>query len=216
VRWSNWPQLAGGLVEWVSNTPSAGTLGLRLSRGSVDLRLDADARSSAGWGTPGDLAITATTPTGETHTLATDNVAPGRIHSTLPGNDAGLYTFVLSSSAGTQRLLHLNRHIEENESWGTSHAIDEWRRAGLIENWDDASVEQLRAGIAGRRDPDRWLIGLGLVLFLTGVLIDRIRRNASQRAQSRARSVASRLLNIASGRDRAVAVTEARRKQRRS
>jgi uncharacterized membrane protein len=217
VRWSNWPRLAGGLVEWASNTPSAGALGLRLSRVGVDLRIDADARASAGWGALGDLAITATTPSGETHTLATDNVAPGRISATLPGADAGLYTFVLSSSAGTQRLLHLNRHMEEDESWGTSHAIDEWQRAGLLRNWDDGSVEQLRSGIAGRRDPDRWLIGLALVLFLTGVLIDRIgprhsgERNASRRPQSRARSVASRLLNIASGSHGAAAASEARR-----
>jgi hypothetical protein len=221
VRWSKWPPLAGGLVDWISNTPAAGVLGARLSRTSVDLQIDVDARSGAGWGAPRDLAITATTPTGETRTLATDNVAPGRISAKLPETDDGLYTFVLSSSAGTQRLLHLNRHMNEDEGWGTSGAIDEWRRAGLISNWDDGSVEKLRSSIAGRREPDRWLIGLGLALFLTGVLIDRItpRRavqgNARERAQSRARSVASRILTMASGRRRAVVISRSGRKQRR-
>ena len=221
VRWSKWSPLAGGLVDWASNNPAAGDLGLRLSETSGDLQIDADTRSSAGWDASRDLAITATTPTGETRTLATDNVAPGRISAKLPATDGGLYTFVLSSSAGTKRLLHLNRHMNEEEGWGTSGAIDEWRRAGLISNWDDAAIEQLRSSIAGRRAPDRWLIGLGVVLFLTGILIDRIRLRpavqgiAPERAQSRARSMASRVLNIASGRYRALESSLRRRKQKR-
>jgi hypothetical protein len=221
VRWSKWPQLAGGLVDWVGNTPAAGALGLGLSRGSVDLRIDADARLDGRWGAPRDLAITATTPTGETRALATENVAPGRVSAKLPAGDAGLYTFVVSSAAGTQRLLHLNRHLEEDEAWGTSSAIEEWRRAGLVSNWDDAAIEHLRSSSVRRSEPDRWLIGLGLALFLTAILIDRIRPrrpvqgNAPERPRSRARSVASRVLNMASGRHRSSTVGQPGRKQGR-
>ena len=99
---------------------------------------------------------------------------PQRILSE-PDAGAGLYTFLVSTPAGTQRQLHLRRHRAETETWGTNPALDAWRTAGLFGNWDPDFLARHRDRNRNRPPVDRSLVGLALALFLSGVLVDRTR-----------------------------------------
>ena len=108
--------------------------------------------------------------------LTADDVAPGRLRAKLPeAEGTDVYTIVVTSPHGTQRMLHLRRSGAEDDSFGTSPAIDSWKQAGLVSEWNPASLSQLRNAAHGDRQPDRWLVGAGLALFLAGVVIDRTR-----------------------------------------
>ena len=109
--------------------------------------------------------------------MPTDPVAPGRLRATLPDAGPGLYTFLVSTSLGTQRQLHLRRHRAENETWGTNPALEAWRSAGLVGHWDPGFLAENRYGNRIRRPIDRTLLALALALFLSGVLVDRLRRH---------------------------------------
>jgi Mg-chelatase subunit ChlD len=173
MRWPEWPRLAGGLVDWASSTPGDGALALAVADLPVGVQVEADVRTAMGWANPDGLSLAVTTPTAEARVVAPEYVAPGRLRATLPDDGPGLYTFVVSTPLGTQRLLHLRSNRAEDEAWGTNRALDAWRSAGFVRNWNPASLAQLRDGTGPRYRADRWLVGLALALFLTGVVVDR-------------------------------------------
>ena len=111
-----------------------------------------------------------TTPTGRAESLRAEEVAPGRLHASLPDAGAGLYAFVASTPLGTQRVLHLRRHRAETQTWGMNPAVDEWKSVGLVEDWREG--RPITDGRT-RREADPSLVALALVLFLAGVLADR-------------------------------------------
>ena len=119
--------------------------------------------------------MTVTTPATQGRLVSTDYVAPGRLRATLPDAGPGLYTFLVSTSLGTQRQLHLRRNRAENDTWGTNPALDAWRTAGLVTDWDPRFLAQHRDDSRASRPVDRSLIGLALAFFLAGVLVDRTR-----------------------------------------
>ncbi|MDO9313175.1 MAG: VWA domain-containing protein [Burkholderiaceae bacterium] len=175
LSWREWPQLAGGLATWISGTPQGGALGLSVSDLPGGLQVEADVPGAAGPPDGDALSITVDTPAAQGRLLDTDLVGPGRLRAVLPDAGAGLYTFVVSTPLGTQRQLHLRRHRGENESWGVNPALDAWTTAGLVSAWTPASLARHR-GVDEEPTPvDRTLIGLALVLFLSGVLVDRTR-----------------------------------------
>jgi hypothetical protein len=45
----------------------------------------------------------------------------------------------------------------------------------LTSAWSAGALALAADGDRGRRRPDRWLVGLALVLFLAGVVVDRTR-----------------------------------------
>jgi len=110
-----------------------------------------------------------------------NSVAPGRLQATLPDAGSGLYTFLVSTSLGTRRQLHLRRNRAESETWGTNPALDTWRTAGLVNDWDPAILARHRDGERGRRPIDRSLLVLALALFLSGIVVDRanLRRSSN-------------------------------------
>jgi von Willebrand factor type A domain len=174
LQWTQWPQLAGGLTDWISGTTNDGTLALSVSDLPDRLQIDVDVRSSNGWSAPEQMSIAMTAPAGEARVVPSAHVAPGRLRMSLPDEGPGVYTFIASSSLGTQKLLHLRRHRAEDEAWGTSPALEAWKNARLINNWDPA-ILQRPTGTRVERQIDRWLIGLALVLFLAGVIVDRLK-----------------------------------------
>ena len=184
MQWSEWPRLAGGLTHWISGTPGDGTLALTVSDLPVGMQVEADVRFAMGWADADAVSIAAKTPIAEARAVPAEYVAPGRVRATLPDDGPGLYTFVVSAPAGTQRLLHLRRNRAEDETWGTNPALEAWRNAGLVGNWDPASLAQRRDATRTRYPADRWLVGLGLVLVMAGVIVDRMRVPANSRPRT--------------------------------
>jgi len=125
------------------------------------------------------MSIAVQTPTAQTQPLSMNAVGPGRLQATLPDAGPGLYTFLVSTSFGTRRQLHLRRNRAESETWGTNPAMDAWRTAGLFNDWDPATLLRRRDGERGRLPVDRSLLGLALALFLSGVLVDRAKLRSS-------------------------------------
>lgn len=175
LQWREWPRLAGGLADWISGNAQGAAVALAVSDKPSGLQVEADIPTGLGRPGPDSVSIAVDTPTTPGRKLATDPVAPGRLRATLPDAGPGLYTFLVSTPLGTQRQLHLRRHRAEDERWGTNPALDAWRSAGLISPWDPGMLARYRDGDRGRHPVDRSLIGLALMLFLSGVLVDRTR-----------------------------------------
>ena len=130
LPWREWPLLAGGLTDWISGTPQGGSA-LEVSDLADGLLIEADAPAAVNSPDIDRASIAVKTPTGQDRLVTTDNIAPGRLRATLPDTGSGLYTFVVSTSRGTQRQLHLRRNGAENETWGTNPALHVWRNEGL-------------------------------------------------------------------------------------
>ncbi len=173
LPWREWPLLAGGLTDWVSGSSQRGAVTLDVSDVADGLLVEADFRTGAGGADTDGVSIAVQTPTTQSQSLSMNPVAPGRLRATLPDAGSGLYTFLVSSSLGTQRQLHLRRHRAENETWGTNPALDAWRTAGLVSDWDPGFLARHRDSNRTRPPVDRSLVGLALALFLSGVLVDR-------------------------------------------
>ena len=175
LPWREWPRLAGGLTDWISGTPQGGMSALAVSDLPAGLQIEADV--PAGMGSPDidSASIAVKTPTGQDRLVTADYIAPGRLRATLPDTGSGLYTFVVSTSRGTQRQLHLRRNRAENETWGTNPALHAWRNEGLVSDWNADVLAQHRVADESRHPVDRSLIVLALALFLLGVLVDRTR-----------------------------------------
>jgi hypothetical protein len=178
MQWREWPRLAGGLADWVSGVAQDGTLALAVTDLPGRVQVAADVRSAKGWAGPDGLAIAVKSPGAESRAVPVDYAGPGRLHADVPENGAGLYTVVVSTPLGTQRTFHLRRQAAEDEAWGTNPAIEEWKRAGLVTTWDARSLAVRQEGTRAGHPPDRWLVGLALALFLSGVIVDlRFRRH---------------------------------------
>lgn len=170
LTWPGWPRLAGGLAGWVSGAPAGSDAVLTVADLADGLLVEVDL--GAGTGAPAGVAIRVNSPTAAGQPLALDPIAPGRLRAALPDAGPGLYTFVVTTAAGTRRQLHLRRRQAEHDTWGIHPAIDTWRRAGLVAA---AAATPQAARRPTRTPPDRSLLALGLALFLAGVVVDRAR-----------------------------------------
>ena len=189
LSWRKWPQLAGGLADWISGTTQGGAVALTVSDLPNGLLVEADLPFGADRidGDPASIAVS--TPTSRGQSLATDRVAPGRLRAMLPDAGAGLYTFLVTTPFGTQRHLYLRQHRAETATWGTNPALDAWRAEGLVEAWDPRRVATLRDDRRGGRPLDRSLMALALALFLCGVLVDRARFDGLERFLTRSSAI---------------------------
>lgn len=179
LQWPGWPRLAGGLADWISGSAQGGATSLAVSDLPAGLQIDADVQRQPGRLGPGGISIAVDTPAGPGQALGAEAIAPGRLRATLPDAGPGLYTFLLSSPLGTQRLHHLRRQRTEDQFWGVNPALEAWKAAGLISDWDPGSFARRLEDGRKRRPLDRALVFLGLSLFLCGVLIDRTRLNTA-------------------------------------
>jgi len=171
LRWQPWPQLAGGLADWIGGTD--GAVSLTVSDLSGALQVDAEVRSGLGPNDAAGVSITVDTPASQGQLLTTEAVAPGRLRATLPNAGPGLYTFVVSDPRGIRRHLHLRRDRAEHEAWGINPALDTWLASGVVSRWQSSDFARHREGVG--RPVDRSWIVLALALFLSGVAVDRMR-----------------------------------------
>ncbi|MBK7472061.1 MAG: VWA domain-containing protein [Betaproteobacteria bacterium] len=175
LQWREWPRLAGGLTEWISGAPQSGALALAVADLPAGLQIEADLPSRdgiprSGWHVDHGDDTCCAKPVG-VRGRSRPRPAPSGAARRHPAQPHSL----VSTSLGTQRQLHLRRNRTENEAWGTNPALDAWRTAGLVSDWDPGFLAQHRDSIRARRPLDRSLIGFALALFLAGVLVDRAR-----------------------------------------
>jgi Mg-chelatase subunit ChlD len=183
LRWQAWPELAGGLVDWVTGRPSAGTSALRVVDLPEGLRVELDQARDGRWSNAGSARIVVQSPTGRTQDLELLPTAPGRLEGTLAATEPGPYRFVAADESGVQRALHLRSSQVEQEGWGVDPRIEQWLGAGLLRRWSATALESSESGTpSAAKAPDRWLVGLALLLFCAGVLVDRLRGGVVQRA----------------------------------
>ncbi|MGA9374688.1 MAG: hypothetical protein WBV64_06605, partial [Mycobacterium sp.] len=177
LQWREWPRLAGGLADWSAGTAQGESFALAISDLPGGLQIDAELPSGAGQPDIPSLSVVVNTPTNQGQSVPMERIAPDRLRATFHDSGPGLYTFLATGSHGTLRHLHLRRQRGENEAWGINPALDTWMSAGLVTRWDPGSLAQHLVGSRGGRPIDRSLVGLGFVLFLSGMLVDRARLN---------------------------------------
>lgn len=181
LRWRDWPRLAGGLADWAGGAGQGGALALAVQDNPDGLQVDVELAAENVLSDAGGMALAVDTPAGPGRPLTPVAVAPGRLRAALPDDGPGLYTFIVTTARGTQRQLHLRRQRIEDDRWGTHPALDAWRAAGWLGGGDLGTLFAPQTGERVRQAPDRTLIGLALVLFLAGVVID---RTGTTRAQA--------------------------------
>jgi hypothetical protein len=177
LSWKPWPDLAGGLADWVSGSPGAGRISLLVSDAPEGLLVEADLQADGRWAAAPQATLSVVTPGGTSRQIALRPVAPGRLGATVPEVEPGAYTLVVSGPAGMQRALHLRDDRAEQDGWGEDPEVERWLSEGLVQRWDPSAggSADLRA-TAARRHPDRWLVGLALLLVCAGVMVDRLPR----------------------------------------
>lgn len=182
LSWSAWPELAGGLADWVSGSPGAGRVSLDVSDAPDGLVVEADLQAGGLWVTAPQATLSVVTPGSRNRSIALRPVAPGRLAATVPEIEPGAYTLVVSGPAGVQRTLHLRNDRAEQDGWGEDPEVGRWVGEGLVRRWEPSATGP--AGLqaaAATRHPDRWLVGLALLLFCTGVVVDRLPRGFGAR-----------------------------------
>jgi hypothetical protein len=177
LAWNDWPDLAGGLADWVSGSPGAGRVSLHVSDTPEGLAVEADLQSDGRWAAAPQAALAVVTPGGRSREFALRPVAPGRLGATVPEVEPGAYTLVVSGPAGSQRTLHLREDRAEQDGWGESPDVERWVGEDLVRRWDPSArgLADLET-VSATRHPDRWLVGFALLLFCAGVVVDRLPR----------------------------------------
>jgi len=177
LAWDAWPDLAGGLASWVSGAPVAGPLALAVSDAPDGLVVEADLQRAGAWAAGAQATLSVVTPGGRSRSVEMRPLAPGRLQTRVAETAAGAYTLVLSGPGGVQRALHLRSSRAEQEGWGEAAQVERWVRDGLVQRWNPAAADSDRLKPTVRaRTPDRWLLGLALLLFCVGVVVDRLPR----------------------------------------
>jgi Mg-chelatase subunit ChlD len=183
LGWDAWPELAGGLTDWVAGEAATGTSALTVSDLPDGLRVALDSAQDGRWSGPDSMSVSVETPTGRIHDLELMRSAPGRLEGTLPVMEAGPYRLVATDESGVTRALHLRSSRAEQEGWGVDPRVEQWIRTGQLQPWDRAALDSssLRS-TGGDTGSDRWLVALALLCFLAGVAVDRLRGGAAQAA----------------------------------
>jgi hypothetical protein len=177
LAWDAWPDLAGGLAAWVSGDAGANGPSISVSDRPEGLAVDADLQRDGRWASDSNIALSIVTPSGRSRSVELHPFAPGRLRVTVPETEPGIYTLVASGPGGVQRALHLRSSRVEQEGWGEAPEVEQWLRDGLVQRWDGAAPAVSRAWSGDRTaSPDRWLLGLALLLFCAAVVVDRLPR----------------------------------------
>lgn len=175
LRWRRWPELAGGLVEWVASANVEDGRAASVEDLPRSLRLDVDATSGGKWSEETGGRVRVQYPSGRVEDMALVPSAPGRASAEIEDAGTGLYAFTVETAGAATSLVHLRRAPRELGATAPNPDIADWRRAGLVRDWSPAAFEKALGELRpAERHPSRAVL-LALALFLLGVLVDRAR-----------------------------------------
>ena len=173
LRWQEWPELAGGLVEWVSSSGFSSGLSVAVTDQPRRLRIDVDVASDGQWSNAASGRVRVQHPSGRITDTPLDTSAAGRLSGEIDEPEDGLYRFSVITPDGVRRLVHLRKPRREFGDGRPSPDIAAWAQAGLVREWSPEAFQAAVNGLSPNgRSPDRAML-FALGLFLLGVLIDR-------------------------------------------
>ena len=176
MHWYRWPELAGGLLEWVVASDAAGQLWTSIVDSPRELRIDVEIAADGRWSDLPAGRLRIGHPSGRVSEEPLTPTAPGRLGAAIGDPEAGLYSFTVQVGESVRRVSHLRRAPRERAGAGPHPDVAAWRADGLLSDWSAAEYERTLAGMApadGR--PQRALL-LALALFVLGVLVERARK----------------------------------------
>ena len=173
ISWPRWPELAGGLVEWVAARDASGQPWTGIADSPGELRIDLEFESDGRWSVPPAGRLRVEHPSGRISEEPFAPTAPGRLSASIRDPEAGLYAFTVQAGDGVRRVSHFRRAPRERAGAGPNPDILAWRADGLLREWSAVELQRAIEDVepaAGR--PQRALL-LALALFLLGVLVER-------------------------------------------
>jgi hypothetical protein len=174
ATWSSWPQLAAGLVNYVSRRSLHEQLRLETKDDEDSMTVVLDYASAKGWRDAPDARLLVTPPSGAEFRVSLKSVAPGRFSTKLQDPRPGVYRLMAEADGERVGGYHLHRVRGELERAGVNPQLALWESRGLLRIWPAEGPAELAAIPVGTAATSRarWTL-LGLVLFLAAVLIDR-------------------------------------------
>ncbi len=171
VRWTEWPRLAGGMVNWVAAQAPAGRSAIRVADEPARLRVELDIAKTDGVPSATNPVIRVRNPGGSWATA--EPTAPrssGLLGATIPAAGPGIYEIQVATGEGILQRTHLRRDFQEGDQDGVSDEMGRWREQGLLGRWEEAWP---RASPNESPQPtriDRVLVMLALAAALAGTL----------------------------------------------
>jgi hypothetical protein len=175
LRWRDWPELAGGLAEWVSSSGTSSGLSVAVTDLPRTLRVDVDVASDGKWSSAASGQLRVQHPSGRITDTPLDASAAGRLSAEIDEPEDGLYRISVIAPDAARRFVHLRAPRREFGDGRPSPDIAEWAQAGLVREWSPATFQAALDGLPySESNPDRAMV-FALALFLLGLLIDRSR-----------------------------------------
>jgi Mg-chelatase subunit ChlD/uncharacterized membrane protein len=176
MHWSRWPELAGGLLEWIAASDAAGQLWTSIVDSPGEVRVDVELAVDGHWSDPPAGRLRIVHPSGRVSEEPLTPTAPGRLAAAIGDPEVGLYSFTVQVGERVRRVSHLRRTPRERAGPGPHPDIAAWRTEGLISDWSAAEYERTLADMAPADGPPQRALLLALALFVLGVLVERVRK----------------------------------------
>jgi hypothetical protein len=173
LRSPAWPELAGGLAEWISARDSAEGPWASVEDTPDRLRVYVDLARGGRWSDSSDGRLQVTHPSGRTSEVRLAPAAPGRLAAEIAGAEDGLYSMIAEVNGRAVNVAHLRRQRREFGGAEPGEEIAAWQAAGLVREWSPAEFDAAVGGLrAVERRPQRAIL-LALALFVLGVFVER-------------------------------------------
>lgn len=184
VRWSEWPRLAGGMVNWVAAQAPADRSAIRVIDEPGHLRVELEVGKTNAAPNATNPVVRVRSPGGAWN--AAEPAVPrssGLLGATIPVAGPGVYDIQVATGEGVIQRTHLRRDIQEGDQDGVSDEMRRLEEQGLIGRWDGAWPRAKPNDLSQPTKIDRVLIILALVAALAGMLT----KTSGRRIRSAAR-----------------------------
>jgi uncharacterized membrane protein len=176
IRWTRWPELAAGLMDWVAREDNRRQTALRVQDQADALLVTVDSSDSLGWRRSAEGRLLVTGPSREPRAVALRPVAAGRMSAAVERAEPGLYRLTAELGGSRSTVYHLRREAGELDFVGTNPDLARWQADGLLKPWaaDAQPTADASRSPATAADRRAYLVS-ALGVFLLAVVCDRLR-----------------------------------------